>query len=384
MSVLKVKIIKLLSKNDLRKQCPLKWHENIPPETGISLGVADVDFEGPEGINEYIKSRLDDSFSFYQGQKGMDYAFNSIENYFDSKSIKVDKNNLQVIPGTMLGIYAAMKWASRREGKVICVGPIYEPIHRHATDNGNPIDWVNLENNKFDIDTLNNSVDNQTKMIAICNPTNPIGYIYSSSDLKGLRDIIIDNNLVCFSDELYEPLVFNQPQTSVLSIEGLKERSICLYGFSKAYGLAGYRSGFIHAGDDLIEEIRGITNSILVSPSPLSSIVCDFALSNEFSKRWVGEFRELMKSNTEIASKYFREAGHDCQTPDSCFFVFPDIGVDDAVFVPKLLENKGIQVVEGSHFGPTGVNHIRVNCATSKERLIEGIDLIITELRKRN
>ncbi len=380
---MKVKFIKLLSKSDLRKQCPLKWHDKIP-ENGISFGVADVDFEGPQGINQYIKSKLDDSFSFYQSQIGIEYAFNAIENYFLDKSIKVVKSNLQIIPGTMLGIYAAMKWASRRDGNVLCVGPIYEPIHRHATDNGNYIEWVNIDDNKLNIDSLNNAVNKNTKMIAICNPTNPIGYTYSKSDLKGIRDIIVDNNLVCFSDELYEPLMFSKSQTSVLSVDGLKERSICLYGFSKAYGLAGYRSGFIHAGDDLIEEIRGITNSILVSPSPLASIVCDFALSNESSKAWVAEFKELMKNNTRVASEYFTDAGFNCHTPDSCFFVFPNIGTDDTMFVPKLLENKGVQVVEGSHFGPSGSNHIRVNCATSQKRLIEGIDLILAELRKRN
>ncbi|MHA2031242.1 MAG: pyridoxal phosphate-dependent aminotransferase [Candidatus Kariarchaeaceae archaeon] len=372
--------IKLLSVNELKTQCPFKWHDNIP-DNGISFGVADVDFEGPAGINEFLKSRLDGSFSFYQAQVGMDSAFDSIENYFETKQIQVDRANIQIIPGTMMGIYAAMKYASRREGKIVVLGPIYEPIHKHATDNNNPIEWINIDG-KLDIDLLNENINSETKMIAICNPTNPIGYNFSKPEIKAIRDIVIDNDIVCFSDELYEPLVFNEPLTSVLAIEELRERSICLYGFSKAYGLAGYRSGFMYAGTELIDEIRGITNSLLISPNPIASLVCEYALSDERSRKWVRDFRDLMSSNTKLASRMFRDKGYECITPSSCFFVFPNLRVNDVEFVPRLLENQGVQVAEGQKFGSAGKGHVRINCGTSEERLVEGITRIFQELEK--
>ena len=89
-----------------------------------------------------------------------------------------------------------------------------------------------------------------------------------------------------------------------------------------------------------------------------------------------------MKHNTSIAANIFRKNGYPCRTPTSCFFVYPDLGTDDIEFVPRLLKNQGVQVVEGSHFGPAGRNHIRINCGTSEERLVEGINRILSELQR--
>ena len=115
--------------DELRRICPVKWHKDVPAN-GISLGVADVDFQGPDGVIDFIKDNLDESFSFYQDQSGLDLAINSIVSYFDKRGKTTTQKNLQVIPGTILGIYAAMKYASRRDGDILCVGPIYEPIIR--------------------------------------------------------------------------------------------------------------------------------------------------------------------------------------------------------------------------------------------------------------
>lgn len=343
--------------------------------------MADVDFEGPAGITDFIKSRIDESFSFYQSQIGEGDALTAIEEFLKTKQISTNRDYLQIIPGTMMGIYAAMKYISRQEGKIITLGPIYEPIHRHATDNNNPIEWINIFG-KVDIDELTESIDKTTKMIAICNPTNPIGYTHSKADIKAIRDLVVDNDIICFSDELYEPLVFSEPHTSVLEFPELKERSICLYGFSKAYGLAGYRSGFIHAGSNLIDDIRGICQSLLVSPSPIASLVCEYALTDSRSKEWVQSFRDQMKHNTSTAAGIFRENGYPCRKPTSCFFVYPDLKTDDVEFVPRLLNNQGVQIVEGSKFGPAGKNHVRINCGTSEERMTEGIERILVELKR--
>ncbi len=367
--------------DELRRICPVKWHKDVPAN-GISLGVADVDFQGPDGVIDFIKDNLDESFSFYQDQSGLDLAINSIVSYFDKRGKTTTQKNLQVIPGTILGIYAAMKYASRRDGDILCVGPIYEPIHRHATDNNNRIKWVKIENNHLDPGLLTESVDKTTKMIAICNPTNPIGFVFSSDELKVIRDLCVDYDIICFSDELYEPLNFLQTHTPIISLSGMDERTIALYGFSKAYGLAGYRSGFMYLGDKVSDEIKIIVNAQLVAPSPIASLVCSYALLDKRAQEWVIEFRNLMQKNTLDAANRFSNEGYDCKVPSGCFFVYPDIKVDDEEFSTNLLKNQGVQVVPGSYFGPGGEEHIRVNCATSEERLSEGIDRILNELHK--
>ncbi len=374
-------MLELLSVKELIETCPVKWHENIPPH-GISLGVADVDFKGPDGIIEYIRSNIHEGHNFYQHQGGQPDTIKILQDYFKVRGIEAKSNNLQIIPGTMLGIYAAMKWASRREGKIIMLGPLYEPIHRHATDNNNIIDWVDIHPDGLDIDMLREKVTSDTKMIAINNPCNPIGYIYKREELEIIRDLAIELDLVVFSDELYEPLVFyDKKHITTASIDGLAERTIALYGFSKAYGLAGFRSGFMYLGDKVSEEVKHIVESQLISPSPIASLVTNFALTSQTSKKWVDEFRDHCERVTKKAAQYLNDNNVECVIPNGCFFIYPNIGIDDVKFCEDLLKSEGVQIIPGSVFGPTGKNHLRINCATSEERLMSGLSKMLKELK---
>ncbi len=370
--------LNLLSANELRKKCPIKWHDRIP-DYGISLGVADIDFSGPEGVVDFIKSNLDESFAYYQDHSGLNGAITKITDYLKNIGIKADKQNIQVTPGTMMGIYAAMKYASRRDGKIVYIGPLYEPIHRHGKDNNNEIDWVGIDykNSTINEEDIKNTVNNNTKMIAINNPSNPIGYSYTKNTLELIRDLAIDYDLTVFSDELYAPLVFEKNFVAAPSINGIEDRIIALYGFSKAYGLAGYRSGFMYLGDNLAEEVKYIIESQMVSPSPISSLIAEYALGDKRAQKWVSDFRKYMRTTTIFASKYLRDNGIPCHTPDSTFFVFPDLGIDDVKFAEDLLIKKAVQVVPGSYFGPMAAGHVRINCATSVDRLKEGLDRLI-------
>lgn len=375
-------MLEVLSAEELRKKCPVKWHAKVPKD-GISLGVADTDFKSPEGVMEFIKSRLDESFGFYQQQSGLDGAIKAIRKFFVERGLRSEYLNIQVIPGTMLGIYAGMKYASRREGKIVMIGPLYEPIHRHGTDTGNELEWVPIEKDGVNLDILREKVNDETKMIAINNPSNPNGHVYTREELETIRDLVLKYDIVAFSDELYEPLTLNEKQHIPLaSIKGMEDRTIALYGFSKAYGLAGYRSGFMYLGDKVSEEVKHIVEAQLVSPSPLESIVAEYALSDERSIKWVKAHRDQVQENVIKASRMFRHRGFDCDVPNGCFFIYPNIGMDDVKFSEHLLEKRGIQVVPGSVFGPTGVNHLRINCSTSFDRLEQGLMIVFEELEQ--
>ena len=378
-----MKNMKLLSVPELRERCPLKWGSNIP-KNGISLGVADIDFEGPIGVIDYLKGNLKESFNFYQNQSGLKSAINTAEKYLNNKGINCNQENIQVIDGTMMGIYISMKWASRINGDILSLGPIYDPIWRHAEDNGNKIRWLGLKEDGIDEEKLLNIIEEQKiKMITICNPVNPTGYSFREEELKFLADVIYDNELFVFSDELYEPLCFGSEHISMGSFDKIRDRSILLYGFSKAYGLAGYRSGFMHIGPD-IENIKYISSQQMVSPSPISSLIINYALNEVDAKKWVTEFREHCKNITEFAFNYFNDSGFKLQKPDSNFFIFPNLKVDDIAFTEFLLKNYGVQVVPGSTFGPDGKNHIRINCGTSEKRLEDAFERIMKALDEFN
>ncbi len=374
----------LNSEQILREICPLKWHDDIP-EGGSALGIADIDFKGPDGISEFIADRLGD-FDNYQAHEGLPSALVSARRFLSSMGVPdLGKEDIQVIPGTMLGIYVSMKWASMHKGEIVMTNPIYPPIHFHATGAGNQISWVgSSDDGRVDLTALSESVGSSTKMLAINNPNNPNGQVYTMDELKTIRDLAVDFDFTVFSDELYEPLNFTGKHISMGSLEGMQERTISLFGFSKAYGLAGYRSGFMSILHPELDKIKEVVEHLLVSPSPFASLALEYALDDKRARVWRQVFRDKMAENTEYAWKLFTENGFECFKPEGCFFVFPKVtDDDDEKFVEQLLK-KGTQVVPGSLFGPEGRGHVRVNCATSRERLEVGVERIIEFARSFN
>ncbi|MHA2502647.1 MAG: pyridoxal phosphate-dependent aminotransferase [Candidatus Kariarchaeaceae archaeon] len=370
-----------LSVSELRKVCPVKWHELIP-DNGISLGVADVDFHGPPGVLEFLREGLREEFSFYQAQQGLRPTLDAIMQYFSGFEYKPELDQIQVIEGTMMGISIAMQWISQKEGKILVLGPLYDPIHRHATLNRNELVWSNIDSDGINEDHIQKTLaEGEFKMIAICNPTNPIGHVYTRKELEFLRDMIVKYDLILFSDELYAPLIFNGKFIPAPSIPGLEKRTISLYGFSKAYGLAGYRSGFMHLGPNS-DELRYLASQYMVSPSPIASLVCEYALNHPNSQSWVIALREQCRKTTEFAAEFLNSKGISTGFPSGCFFVFPNIEVDDVDFSAFFLENYGVQTISGSVFGPSGRNHLRINCATSIERLREGLNRLLVALEE--
>jgi len=370
--------VKLLlnSEKVLRKICPLKWNDQIP-SGGSAMGIADIDFKGPEGLSSFITDHLDE-FDNYQSHEGLPGALKSVRRFLQNKGIPdFGQMDIQVIPGTMLGIYTIMKWASEKEGDVVITNPIYPPIHFHATGEGNVIKWVGTDGDgRMNMDKLSEIVSSSTKLLAINNPNNPNGLVYKEAELKHIRDLAVDYDFTVFSDELYEPLNFQRNHISIGSLEGMQDRTLTLYGLSKAYGLAGYRSGFMSILHPDLIRIKEIVEHLLVSPSPFASLSLEYALDDPRAAEWREAFRNRMRENTSLAWEFFKNAGYECFKPEGNFFVFPKITEDDQKFTGELLKT-GTQVVPGSLFGPEGTGHIRVNVATSKERVELGVKRII-------
>jgi aspartate aminotransferase len=373
----------IYSEELLRKFCPLKWHTQIP-EKGSALGIADIDFAGPSGIADFIKKRLTDDFSFYYHRDGAPSGIDASISYLTQLGlINVNKDTIQITPGTMMGIYSVAKYMSSIPGQALVSNPIYPPSHYHTSGEGNDVVWIGIdENGRFDLNEFQETCNSNIKMLVINNPNNPTGQVYTKSELNIIADLAVDNDFVVFSDELYEPLVFNNNFTPVASLDKLYGRTVSIYGLSKAYGLAGFRSGLLHINLDEHEKIKEIVEHLLVAPSPITSMVLEFGLTSPSSLQWKKDFREAMNETTSFASKYLSDAGISTNKPDGGFFVFPDLLLkDDKRFCQELLQNQGVEVVEGVKFGPSGIGHVRINCATSLERLQLGLDRIISYLK---
>lgn len=371
--------LEVLSIEDLRIFCPLKWHERVPDD-GVGMAIADIDFKGPQGLVTFLKTRLQDDFSYYGQFEGMKSVVAVGKLFLKSKNIaNVRDEYIQIIPGTMMGIFATMEWISRKPGNITIINPIYPPIHTHAKNCGNNINWVDLkaENNwQLDHEVLKEKIDVETKLLVFNNPNNPTGTVFKPSDLRLIADLSNDYGFPCFVDELYDPLVFTNDYTSFASLE-TKNGSITLRGFSKSYGLAGWRSGFMYITHPDFEEIKYIIEQLIVSPSPVTSLTMEYALTSPVVKAWQDKFKEQIMINVKRAVALFNQEDIECVLPQGCFFVFPKLGVNDEDFSEFLLK-RGVEVVPGSKFGPAGKGYVRVNCATSLERIEKGIEKIIS------
>jgi aspartate/methionine/tyrosine aminotransferase len=360
----------------------LKWHKDIP-DNGVGMGIADIDFKGPNGLVSFLLKNLKDDYSSYGPFEGMKSVIEIGKHFLESNSVlNVHPEQIQIIPGTMIGIYAIMEWISRKPGKVTIINPIYPPIYRHASQTGNKIDWVdlNINNNwRLDHESLKGKVGRHTKLIVFNNPNNPTGTVYKKDDLQLIADLAQEFKIPCFVDELYYPLIFNENFIHFGSL-GLEEGFISLHGFSKSYGFAGWRSGFMHISHPEFKEIKYIIEQLIVSPSPVTSLTMAYALTSSIVKSWQKSFQARIFENVKRAVDLFTQGGIECVVPEGGFFVFPKINVDDGKFKEYLLKKFGIEVVAGSEFGPAGKRFIRVNCATSQERVELGINKIIEAL----
>ena len=130
-----------------------------------------------------------------------------------------------------------------------------------------------------------------------------------------------------------------------------------------------------------VQDIKYIVEQLIVSPSPVTSLVMEFALTSSKVKSWQHAFNRQILENITYATEIFSEQGIECVKPNGCFFVFPKIFHDDVKFKPYMLEKFGIEIVSGSDFGKAGREHIRINCASSKERVEKGVMNLIKGIK---
>ncbi|OLS24937.1 MAG: putative N-acetyl-LL-diaminopimelate aminotransferase [Candidatus Heimdallarchaeota archaeon LC_3] len=363
----------VLSIENLRKFCHLKWHDDIPDD-GIAMGIADIDFKGPDGLVDFITTHLHEDMSFYGPYEGIPSAIEAGNQFLLSKGIPLSESkNLQIIPGTMMGIYLVLEWISRKLGEILMINPIYPPFINHAKQTCNTIKWLDLQiadEWHLNEEKLKENVNENIKLLVFNNPDNEVGIVFKEDEIRLISDLSEDYAFPCFVDELYEPLTFKKSNhISLASLENMQNRCFTLFGFPKAYGFAGWRSGFMHLAHPEFEAIKYIVEQILVAPSPVTSLVMEFALTSPKVFKWKIAFRDQMEHNTELVTRLLTENNIECVRPEGGFFVFPKIELEDYKFKKDLLINQGVEVVTGSEFGPAGKGFIRINCATSEERM---------------
>jgi aminotransferase len=236
------------------------------------------------------------------------------------------------------------------------------------------------KNYEIEMEELENKITKRTKMIWLCNPSNPTGHVFSKQSLETVAEVAQKHNLIVFADEIYEKIVYDGARhVSICSLPDMKDRTITVNGFSKAYAMTGWRIGYVVAGKRLSDTLRKLHYYAVLCPNAISQRAALAALTGPQGcvKEMLSEYRRrrelLLNELEEVESVSYA-------IPKGTFYVFPNFSNykrSDEILASNLLKEAGVVTVPGSGFGRSGEGHLRISYSVSYDQVQEGIERII-------
>lgn len=242
-----------------------------------------------------------------------------------------------------------------------------------------PVPLDEGKNYGIEMEVLESKITKRTKMIWMCNPSNPTGHVFSKQDLEIIAEVASKHNLIVFCDEIYEKIVYDDTRhISIGSLPGMEERTITVIGFSKAYAMTGWRIGYIAAEKKLSATLRKLHYYAVLCPNAISQKAALAALTEpqDCVKEMVTEYnrrREL------VLDKLDRIESLSYTKPKGAFYVFPNFSTyekSDELLATYLLKEAGVATAPGSGFGTSGKGHLRISYSVSYEQVKEGMERI--------
>ena len=371
----------------LRKRAALKWGRW--QDDVISLSVADLDFRAPEEIKEaVIKSAREDRTPYGAYGGDPDVVEVVCDKLRRINRIPATPDHVHMIPGTMFAIFMACYYFLKPgDEAVICPAPVYPPfIHNVLNAQAVPVfNPLNFRNGlSLDLDDLKRRITRRTRMLMVSNPHNPTGRVFTRKELEGIAEIAQKHDLLIFIDELYEDMLFEGEHLSIASLsDDLFRRTLTVFGFSKAFGIPGYRIAYLVTGGEFAASLKKRIHDVIVHADTLAQAAAKAALTT--GSPWLhGLMAHLKEMRDYGAERLSRILGVSCPVPQATPFLFPDIsvlGMTAKQLSEHLKEKAKVIVMDGAEFGPPGENYIRINFATSREILKEAFDRIESTIR---
>ncbi len=356
----------------------------------ISLGVGEPDFDTPWHIRDEGIYSLERGRTFYTSNAGLKDLRKEIANYIE-RTQKISYNpdsEILVTVGGSEAIDIGLRAVINPNDEVIIPQPSYvsyEPCAILA--DAKPV-IINLKaENEFRLkpDELINAITPKTKVLILPYPNNPTGAIMEREDLEVIATIIKEKDILVMSDEIYSALTYKNSHVSIASIDGMKERTILINGFSKAYAMTGWRLGYACAPKEILSQMTKIHQFAIMCAPTTSQYAAISALKNGDSD--VEVMRRAYNQRRRFLMNAFEEMGLECFEPYGAFYVFPcikEFGMTSEEFATKLLMEEKVAVVPGTAFGECGEGYLRISYAYSLENLkiaIERLNRFIQKLR---
>lgn len=345
----------------------------------ISLSVGEPDFQTPWHVRDVAIDSLQKGRTGYSPNRGFTALCREICNYY-SRKFGLDyhyKTDVVVTVGGSEAIDLAVRALVNPGDEVLIPQPsfvCYDPIVRLAGAKAIPI--VTGRNDEFRLmpEALRAGITEQTKLLVLPFPNNPTGAVMRREHLEEIADVLRGTNILVLADEIYSELTYGTPHVSIASIDGMKERTVVVNGFSKSYAMTGWRLGYALAPEPIVSIMTKIHQyAIMCAPTTSQHAAIEALRSGDED---IARMRSEYDMRRKLVVSGFRELGFDCFEPEGAFYVFPSIastGMTSEEFCQKLLSRKHVAVVPGNAFGVCGEGYIRVSYAYSTAHINEAL-----------
>ncbi len=356
----------------------------------ISLGVGEPDFDTPWHIRDEGIYAFERGKTFYTSNAGLKDLRVEISRYLN-RTIGVGydaDSEILVTVGGSEAIDIGLRAVINPGDEVIIPQPSYVSYEPCAVLAGAKPVIIDLKaENEFRLtpEELLNAITDKTKVLILPYPNNPTGAIMEQSDLEAIAKIVIEKDILVMSDEIYAALTYKDKHVSIASIEGMKERTILINGFSKAYAMTGWRLGYACAPKEIIAQMTQIHHFAIMCAPTTSQYAAVEALKNGDDD--VEEMRKAYNQRRRFLMDAFKKMNIDCFEPFGAFYVFPcikEFGMTSEEFATKFLMEEKVALVPGTAFGDCGEGYLRISYAYSIDNLkiaIGRLERFINKLR---
>ena len=356
----------------------------------ISLGVGEPDFDTPWHIRDEGIYALERGKTFYTSNAGLMDLRKEVCNYIKrTQGIDYEpKTEVLITVGGSEAIDIGLRAIINPGDEVIIPQPAYVSyVPCTVLAGGKPV-IVNLKaENDFRLtaEELKSAITDKTKLLILPFPNNPTGAIMGANDLKEIAEVVIENDIYVMSDEIYGELTYKGRHVSIASLPKMRERTILINGFSKAYAMTGWRLGYACAPQEIIKQMTKIHQFAIMCAPTASQYAAIEALRN--GDEDVKQMKDAYNQRRRFLTNAFKEMNLPCFEPYGAFYVFPcikEFGMTSEEFATKFLEEEKVAAVPGSAFGESGEGYLRISYAYSIEKLkiaMERLNRFVTKLR---
>ncbi len=357
----------------------------------IHLELGRPDFDTPEYIKKTAVDSINAGRVFYTSNYGTNQLREAIaSNLKKRNNVDYKMDEILVTVGLSEAIFCILNTILEEGEEILVPDPVwmnYINIPRFL--GANPVKYQLLESNKYqpDIAEMESQITSRTKAIVINSPNNPTGSVLSGDTLEKISAMAVKHDLIVISDEVYDRIIYSSnPCTSIASIEGMKQRTITLNGFSKAYSMTGWRLGYMAGPADMITTINKMHQIITTCATTFVQDAAVSALEEECDEVEL-MVKEYRKRRDYITNAINSIDGFSCLEPQGAFYLFVNIkktGMSSDEMADFLLNKAYVATVPGSVFGEGGEGYIRLSYASGMDNLMEAVERIKIALEKNN